>query len=622
MKSLKPIKDNNATPTLIAQSVADELRASLDALNAAIVNVNNQIADINAQLDVNAVNKESGAFDMLTARNAQITNKVTANAVEANDIKANIKITTPRVEADGASINSISSDIVSTHQASIDNLSVNNEVNTPVINTPTVNATNVNASNRVQTPNVTTDALNAPAAVIGELNVQTIRNVNNFNVDDVTVTHGINAPSVNATNVTVAELNANLAKMDALFTRNIEFVTDENDVSQYILLDPPTNSSNGNVDPVYIELPATSSGFYRINIKKQNGKYFAVTLINTETAPIVQYDKDEEADIDHIFYDTLTNKLYVKTYASGKIFWTNDSKTTVIAPKTYAELPIDASAETTLKYRAGGMRRLVIMGNNRLDYGLVVQGVLEATLIKESSAYHQLFFYGDSFEALQFLCDKFLKYEDPLTHQITYTTSQATGYLWHKDGTFRDSDNNEVEAIDYIKYDGSTITLGVNDRVGKDDIEMDASDVSTENEFSPYTTDLADVIAGEIAGEHMFVPDQLCVYTNLDTGEVYTDAPNHRYYIASVPGNNHPLGDVLYAGSQASGYNTIAATYGTGSESYPVNGYKIQTLDGSPFRLKGTPATLPFVLSFTLSSVAWDKAMNEEIFNSWGLDRS
>lgn len=623
MKSLKPVKSNNTSPTLIAENVVNELRAGLDVINNAIVNINNQIADINAQLNTDAVNEESGTFDTLNTRNANVSNKLNvSDDITARKVKATVGIETPRVDADVVSVNDVSADTVSANQGNIDNLSVSQCFTTPRADITDANITNLNSTN-VNLENISTQSINTPAAEVGTLRVQNLQNLAEFNSSVVNANREINAPQVNATGANITNLQANMAEMDALFTQNIEFNTDENDVTQYVLLDPPVDSSNGNNDPVYIEIPAIASGFYRINVKKQNGKYFAVTLINTESTPIVQYDKDEDADIDYLFYDTLTNTLYVKTHAAGKIFWANDSKRTTIAPKTWAELPVDSSLETTLKYRAGGKRRVVVMGNNQLDYGLAVQGVLEATMIKENAAYHQLFYYGDSFEALMFLCDKYLKYEDPITHQITYTTSQANGYLWHKDDTYRDSDSNEVEAIDYIKYDGGTVAIGVNDRVGHDEIDMDATDVSTENEFSPYTVDLVDAIAGEVVGEYMFVPEQLCVYTNLDTGHVYTDTPGHRYFISAVPDSGHPLGDVLYAGSQESGYYAIASTYGAaGSEPYPVNGYKIQTLDGSPFRLKGTPETLPFVLSFTMSAIAWDKLMNEEIFNSWGMDRS
>lgn len=619
MKSLKPVKSNNTSPTLIAENVVEEMRASLDALNNAVVNVTNQIADINAQLGIEAVNKESGTFDTLNTRNANISNKLNvSDEITARKVKSTEEVETPRIDADMVSVNSVSADTVSANQGNFDNLAVSQCITTPTANITDANITNLNSTN-VNLNNIATQSINTPAAEVGTLRVQNLQNLADFSSSVVNANVEVNAPQVNATGANITNLQANMAKMDALFTQNIEFNTDENDVTQYVLLDPPVDSSNGNNDPTYIEIPAIASGFYRINVKKQNGKYFAVTLINTESTPIVQYDKDEDADIDYLFYDTITNKLYVKTFAAGKIFWANDSKRTAIAPKTYAELPVDPSLETTLKYRTGGKRRVVVMGNNQLDYGLAVQGVIEATLIKENAAYHQLFYYGDSFEALEFLCDKYLKYEDPLDHTLHYTTSQANGYLWHKDDTYRDSDNNEVEAIDYIKYDGSKVVIGVNDTVGKDEIEIDDS-VGTEftirEDSLPPTSDVEHFIES-LTGYSIQALNNMSTNISIVKGRthlgIHHDSLSHPgRTVYAIVDTESPVGrSVFYLDD---GNHIVFSQF--------INGNYVDTgltVDGD---LLTTPDPMPFILSFTLSAIAWDKLMNEEIFNSWGMDRS
>jgi hypothetical protein len=53
-----------------------------------------------------------------------------------------------------------------------------------------------------------------------------------------------------------------------------------------------------------------------------------------------------------------------------------------------------------------------------------------------------------------------------------------------------------------------------------------------------------------------------------------------------------------------------------------INGNFINTgltVDGDLLR---TSDPLPFVLSFTMSAIAWDKIMNTEVYNSWAVDRS
>lgn len=612
MKGLKPVKQNTDS-TLIATQVADELQAAIANVNNEIQLINSQLASINAELSSTNVTKDSANFNRLTSVNANITNQANIKTAVIDEAVVSNETAT-RLDAHIVSADDVSSDNVSTHTLNTDNLNVRNPVTFNGVTTPSITATNANIGS-ASIGSTTTSSLNAPNANIGSLEVQSLRNVTDFDVNTLNATTAVNTPKLTTSQTITQKLEANMAEMDKLFTQNMIFNTDETDPAQYVTIDEYQSGQ-----PSYIEIPAVASGFYRINVKKQNGKYFAVTLINTESTPIVQYDKDEPEDIDAIYYDMTTNKLYVKTYAYGKVFWSNNDKHGNANPVIYRELPIDDQADSTLRYRTAALHRVVIMGNDTLDYGFVVQGVLETNLIKDRTAYHQLFFYGDSYEALKQMCDLYLRWEDPNDHTLHYTTSETTGYLQHTDNNYRDpATNQETEAIEKISYDGTKVTLTIDAKYGQDEIEI--GDTSTESEFSPYTVDLADIIVGEVVGEYMFVPDQLCVYTNLDTGEVYTDTPSRRYYISAIPGSNHPLGDAFYSGSQTSGYITIASIYGTG-EPYPVNGYKIQTLDGSPFRLKETPNPLPFVLSFTMSAIAWDKIMNTEVYNSWAVDRS
>lgn len=645
MKSLKPVKSNNTSPTLIAENVVAEMRAGLDVVNNAIVNINNQIADINAQLDTDAVNETSGTFDTLNTRNANISNKLNVtDEITARKVKATVGVETPRVDADVVSVNSVSADTVSANQGNFDNLAVSQCITTPTANITDANITNLSSTN-VNLENIATQSINTPAAEVGTLRVQNLQNVAEFSSSVVNANREVNAPQVNTAEANITNLQVNMAKMDALFTQNIEFNTDENDVTQYVVLDPPVDSSSGNNDPVFIEMPAIASGFYRINIKKQNGKYFAVTLINTESTPIVQYDKDEDADIDYLFYDTITNKLYVKTFAAGKIFWANDSKRTAIAPKTYAELPIDPSLETTLKYRAGGKRRVVIMGNNQLDYGLAVQGVLEATMIKENAAYHQLFYYGDSFEALEFLCDKYLKYEDPLDHSLHYTTSETAGYLRHMDSNYRDPGNItlETEAIEKISYDGTKVVLTLDTRHGQDEIELYEEEgvgpveiIHSSQSSDTYVPVMISQIEG-YTGKTIaqLISEYYVEGTRTPIFELNLDVPeNHNYGRLSVftdfsTTENEPVIVYHYDTHRVNGDNEghgfwSSGILANGTQARYGGGYMDSVLwTGMDANGKmPMPNPLPFVMSFTMSTIAWDKLMNEEIFNSWGMDRS
>ena len=504
MKGLKPLKQNTDS-TLIATQIADELQSAINSVNNEIQLINSQLASINAELSKTNVTAESGTFSSLTSTNARINNQANIKTAIIDEAIVSNETAT-RLDAHIISADDISSDNVSTHTLNTDNLNVRNPVTFNGVVTPSITATNADIGS-ANIGSTTTSSLNAPNANIGSLEVQSLRNVTDFDVNTLNATTAVNTPKLTTSQTITQKLEANMAEMDKLFTQNMIFNTDETDPSQYVTIDEYQSGQ-----PSYIEIPAVASGFYRINVKKQNGKYFAVTLINTESTPIVQYDKDEPEDIDAIYYDMTTNKLYVKTYAYGKIFWSNNDKHGNLNPVVYRELPIDDQADSTLRYRTAALHRVVIMGNDTLDYGFVVQGVLETNLIKDRTAYHQLFFYGDSYEALKKMCDLYLRWEDPNDHTLHYTTSETAGYLQHTDNNYRDpATNQETEAIEKISYDGTKVTLTIDAKYGQDEIEIDE---------------------------------------------------------------------------------------------------------------EGIPNTLPFVLSFTMSAIAWDKIMNTEVYNSWAVDRS
>lgn len=612
MRGLKPIKQNTDS-TLIATQVADELQAAINNVNNEIQLINSQLASINAELSSTNVTKDSANFNQLTSVNANITNR--ANIKTAIIDEATISNeTATRLDAHIISADDVSSDNVSTHTLNTDNLNVRNPVTFNSVTTPSITTTNANIDS-ASIGSTTTSNLNTPNANIGALEVQSLRNVTDFDVNTLNATTAVNTPKMTATQTITQKLEANMAEMDKLFTQNMLFNTDETDPSQYITIDEYQSGQ-----PSYIEIPAVASGFYRINVKKQNGKYFAVTLINTESTPIVQYDKDEPEDIDAIYYDMVTNKLYVKTYAYGKIFWSNNDKHGNANPVVYRELPIDDQADSTLRYRTAALHRVVIMGNDTLDYGFVVQGVLETNLIKDRTAYHQLFFYGDSYDALKQMCDLYLRWEDPNDHTMHYTTSETAGYLQHTDSTYRDpATNQETEAIEKISYDGTKVTLTIDAKYGQDEIEIDDS-VGTELNFLEFSLPpLSDVehFIESLTGYSIEVINNMSTNISVRKGRtalyvMHDDLmyPGRTVYL--IRDTENQVGcSVIYLND---GNHIIFDTFFNGG--VVITGL---TVDGDLLR---TPDPLPFVLSFTMSAIAWDKIMNTEVYNSWAVDRS
>jgi hypothetical protein len=612
MKGLKPVKQNTDS-TLIASQIADELQASINNVNNEIQSINSQLASINAELSKTNVTAESGTFSSLTTTNASITNHANVKSASIDELSLSCGVAS-RLDAHIVSADDVSSDNVSTHTLNTDNLNVRNPVNFNSVTTPSITATDANIGS-ASIGSTTTSSLNTPNANIGSLEVQSLRNVTDFDVNTLNATTAVNTPKMTATQTITQKLEANMAEMDKLFTQNMIFNTDETDPSQYITIDEYQSGQ-----PSYIEIPAVASGFYRINVKKQNGKYFAVTLINTESTPIVQYDKDEPEDIDAIYYDMVTNKLYVKTYAYGKIFWSNNDKHGNANPVVYRELPIDDQADSTLRYRTAALHRVVIMGNDTLDYGFVVQGVLETNLIKDRTAYHQLFFYGDSYEALKKMCDLYLRWEDPNDHTVHYTTSETAGYLQHTDSNYRDpATNQETEAIEKISYDGTKVTLTIDAKYGQDEIEIDDS-VGTELRFNenglPPLSDVEHFIES-LTGYSIEVINNMSTEIRVEKGKTilyitHNDLqyPGRTVYIINEIGSGVGRA-VIYLND---GNHIIYDTF--------INGNFINTgltVDGDLLR---TSDPLPFVLSFTMSAIAWDKIMNTEVYNSWAVDRS
>lgn len=636
MKGLKPVKQNTDS-TLIASSVAAELQAAIANVNSQITAINNELESINAALNTTVCQKNKGQFNEFKAFNASVDNRLDAVEIHSGSEETG-HLTTPRVDAGIVSADDISSDNVSTHTLNADGINVSGAVSFPGgVTTPTVHATDINATN-VDFDNMSVDEINTPAATVGTLTVDNLRNLNDFETDILTARQAVNTPRLTANKTVVSDLEANLAKMDKLFTNNIAFNSDETDPLQYVEIDPYQSGV-----PSYIEIPAVSSGYYRINVRKQNGQYWAVTIINTETCPVIQYNKaDETDDLDMIYYDGLTNKTYVKTYSNGRIFWANNDKHGDNGiPKVYQELPIDDTVRTTYHYRTLGQNRVIIMGDNTMDFGFAIQGVLEADVIKEKTAYHQLFFYGSSYDALKNFADKYMCYidENEVKH---YTTSQATGYIWHKDDpNYRDSDGNECEAVDKVSFDGYTVRLGINSQQGKDEIEIATPDlvdgdliVTSETQYIDDPQRRKDILAGlapvnVMTGPWYYLYGQqhqwtmpmpyAIEYPGL-TFEFTNYMHNRQSYTLEegqwlIFNSDFTIVEVVDRATGFDGDKIIHQLAGIAMD--PIVNYKLSITGG--FTVE---EPLPFDLSFTLSSIAWDQQMNQDVYNSYSIDRS
>ena len=603
MRSLKPI-ESKTTATLIASDIADDLRAQIAVLQSAIDTLSGNVDNIEAQISCQNTTKESGTFSSVSAANGNFTNASITNldansacvdSVEANSVQAgNINATTLTAgtsNADHATISCLCADAATF-----------NEV-----------AATCFSSDEVQTPQVTAERVSAneivaPSASISDLSVQTINTPQTINANEINVEQ-LNTDTITTPEAIINEITAKVAKLDELYNKNKAFTIDENDVHEYVVLGEPNDGPAGNSDPKYIEFPTITNGLYRITVKKaDNNKYFNVTLINSGNTPVVIYDKENNGDIDQIYYDSVNNRLYIKTFAYGKIFYCNDSKSLTLAPKTYAELPIDPSAVTTFRYAASAKSRVVVMGDYSMDYGLAIQGVLEATIIKESAQFHQLFFYGDSWAGLKNFAEKFLVYEDH-NHVKHYTNSETSGYLMHYDvdadesvNSYKDAYGTDTEALEKVGYDGAKVTLTIDGKYGQDEIEIDDS-------ATPSGQTTITLPAGTYSDEYgTFVIDSDMTFTVSSSESVSITES-----FLDHDGRNCVL--MIHGDSP----DQVTAFVQISHEVYSME----VTADLVIAEIPSTPMPdkLPFVLSFTTGGYSWDKTMNDTVWNSWGSER-
>lgn len=671
MRSLKPI-ESKTTATLIASDIADDLRAQIAVLQSAIDTLSGNVDNLEAQISCQNTTKESGTFSSVSAANGNFTNASITNldahsacidSVETDSIQAgNINATTLSAgtsNADHATISCLCADTATFNEVAVTCFSSDE------VRTPQVTAERVSANEIV-----------APSASISDLSVQTINTPQTINANEINVEQ-LDADTITTPEAIIDEITAKVAKLDELYNKNKAFTIDENDVHEYILLGEPNDGPAGNDDPKYIEFPTITNGLYRITVKKaDNNKYFNVTLINSGSTPVVIYDKENSGDIDQIYYDSVNNRLYIKTFAYGKIFYCNDSKSLTLAPKTYAELPIDSSAVTTFRYTASAKSRVVIMGDYSMDYGFAIQGVLEATIIKESAQFHQLFFYGDSWAGLKNFADKFLVYEDH-NHVKHYTHSETSGYLMHYDvdtdesvDSYKDAYGTDTEALEKISYDGTTVALTVDGKYGQDEITIDDA---TSGEYtvtlpadSYYYTEggtryIKYILPAGTYDDCEIPSDVEVKFEYGQTAVVHEPIPETGYALEIIPGGAGPtdvinivdasiqtvLVDVSYDvriwqqdyvanDVEVSIEATEQKTVTVGSFDYVIettNGsitsaYLTSPLGNIDVASSSTiaaptpmPDKLPFVLSFTTGGYSWDKTMNDTVWNSWGSER-
>lgn len=331
-------------------------------------------------------------------------------------------------------------------------------------------------------------------------------------------------------------------------------------------------------------------------------------------------------------------------------------------------MPIDSAAITTFRYGAAAPNRLVIMGDNTADFGLTVQGLLEANIIKDGTAYHQLFFYGDSWAALHAFADKYLTWEDP-NEVKHYLQSETSGYLYHKNEEYKSPDMEDCEAFEKIAFDGTNVTFTLDTKQGQDEIEVNGT--GRPAGYYPYTGPLNDTTAYveyihkaadwatlNFETHPDFTPEDLddivlvvlgsvgyyTIWYPINDGQAIKEISGNETMnsqeLRTIPAYFVHRGDYIRAMfrgmtqldehlqptdheyyADPALQTSVEGTLMVGGNTLTWKDAELSTDIYSYQEAETQEDELPFIISFSAASRPWDELMNSEVFNSYSNER-
>ena len=326
--------------------IKDDINEINDTLNEPVIN--KSAANFTGAVNANEVNAVDSEFTNVSATNIGATN-IDATNVDADEIDVGRLEATTTVATNSTITNATITNADIT-DANITNFSVDN------FTADEITAEDITADDVVVNNSISADVANVPT-------------INATDIDAVT----LDATTVNGTNVNATDLSATYGTVNTLGNQILKSKFIEHD-DYYIDI----NQVVSDTDFIVIELPNIKTGDYRLTYynSQMTDILFSFALNDTKENKWFSYSRA----LDQKSFDQVAikdGKLYIKTWYTGRLYFHSDTLDNIIAPKTYAEWPIDVEdldypLFTATRIKATVYTHFVNIGMDDQEYGTAV----------------------------------------------------------------------------------------------------------------------------------------------------------------------------------------------------------------------------------------------------------
>lgn len=364
MRNLSESLHGNATITNRERQVNEAQQQEINNLINEVDSIKGDIQEINDTLNEPIINKSAANFTGTVSAgtvhsvDGEFTNVSVAN-VEATNVDAT------NVDADEIDVGRIEATTAIATNATVTNATIANADITDA------NITNFNVDN-FTADEITAEDITADDVVVNNSISADVANIPTVNATDIdTVT--LDATTVNATTVNATDLDATYGNVATLGNQILKSKFIEHD-DFYI----DVNQVVSDTDFIVIELPNIKSGDYRLTYynSQMTDILFSFALNDTKENKWFSYSRA----LDQKSFDQVAikdGKLYIKTWYTGRLYFHSDTLDNIVAPKTYAEWPIDIEdldypLFTATRIKATVYTHFVNIGMDDQEYGTAV----------------------------------------------------------------------------------------------------------------------------------------------------------------------------------------------------------------------------------------------------------
>lgn len=364
MRNLSESLHGNATITNRERQVNEAQQQEINNLINEVDSIKGDIQEINDTLDEPVINKSAANFTGTVSAGTVHSVDGEFTSVSATNIGAT-NIDATNVDADEIDVGRLEATTTVATNSTITNATITNADITDA------NITNFNVDN-FTADEITAEDITADDVVVNNsisADVANIPTVNATDIDAVT----LDATTVNGTNVNATDLTATYGDVATLKNQILKSKFIEHD-DYYI----DVNQVVSDTDFIVIELPNIKSGDYRLTYynSQMTDILFSFALNDTKENKWFSYSRA----LDQKSFDQVAikdGKLYIKTWYTGRLYFHSDTLDNIVAPKTYAEWPIDIEdldypLFTATRIKATVYTHFVNIGMDDQEYGTAV----------------------------------------------------------------------------------------------------------------------------------------------------------------------------------------------------------------------------------------------------------